>query len=316
MKKIKISAFLIMVFFICTNLFSKTRVAVLDFSAKGIDEIIAEAVTENLITSLIDSGTYEVIERSQLNKLMSELKLQNSDDFNDQLRHELGNLFGVKLVILGSVTKIGEIITINVRGVEVDTGIAKFAKNVKSSTENNIAFIIPLLVDIISGKKIDEDTLKDDEIEIKEIYDDKEFEEELKELEKKTDELKTSNELKSKLSEGKVLIVEYIVVDDWESETFYIDELENLDNFNFSKIILTVDKNCVEIGKFKLYFDDLEDDVSESDNFELNNKNPLKEYATTNKKGEPRKLEKIKIRAINRECNEDSDAVIRIYGIR
>ena len=36
---------------------------------------------------------------------MEELELQNSDDFNEAFRQELGNLYGVKIVILGNITK-------------------------------------------------------------------------------------------------------------------------------------------------------------------------------------------------------------------
>lgn len=138
----------------------KARIAVLDFSAKMVSEELADAVVENLITSLVDSGVFEVIERNQLQKLMKELKMQNSSDFNDQLRKELGNLYGTELVILGSVTKIGQNYTINIRGVEVSTGVAKFAKNLTTNSENDIPYLIPQLVYIITSKQEKKDTTK------------------------------------------------------------------------------------------------------------------------------------------------------------
>lgn len=128
---------------------TKTRVAILDFTAKGVAPILAEAIVENLMTSIINTSDFEVIERNQLDKLMKELNLQNSDDFNDRLREDLGNLHGVKLVILGSVTKIGSMITINMRGVEVSTGLAKFAKNITTRNEDEIPGLIQNLAILV-----------------------------------------------------------------------------------------------------------------------------------------------------------------------
>lgn len=133
----------------------RKRIAVLDFGAKGVKNELAGAIVENFITSLVDSGEYDVIERSQLQKLMNELSLQNSDDFNDDLREQLGNLYGAEMVMLGSITKIGKTITINVRGVEVATGIARFAKKVSTESEENIPELLDKLVLVILGKAHD-----------------------------------------------------------------------------------------------------------------------------------------------------------------
>ncbi|MCK4796104.1 MAG: hypothetical protein KAT05_01915 [Spirochaetes bacterium] len=70
---------------------------------------------------------------------MEELELQNSDDFNDAFRQELGNLYGVKIVILGNITKFTNQIIINIRGIEVSTGVAVFADALTIDSEKNIA---------------------------------------------------------------------------------------------------------------------------------------------------------------------------------
>ncbi|MCK4796424.1 MAG: hypothetical protein KAT05_03530 [Spirochaetes bacterium] len=177
MKKYFIITLLLIIFI--TNVFckEKTRIAILDFSAKRVDPELAEAIVENLVTALIDCKAFEVIERSQLQKLMNELSLQNSDDFNDKLREDLGNLYGTEMVILGSVTRIGNQITTNVRGVEVSTGIAKFAKSFTTSSENEIPGLIEDLVAVIIGKRHEEVREEDIEYEkeqpINYVYDKK-----------------------------------------------------------------------------------------------------------------------------------------------
>ncbi|MCG8570214.1 MAG: CsgG/HfaB family protein, partial [Spirochaetes bacterium] len=131
----------------------KLRIAILEFTNNNVEKEIAEAVVENLYTSFISSGYFEVVERAQLIKLLDELNLQNSDDFNDELRDNLGNLYGTELVILGSVTLIGQQITINLRGVDVETGVARVAKNVTTSDINELTFLIPNLVDDVVNKE-------------------------------------------------------------------------------------------------------------------------------------------------------------------
>ncbi|HNZ25821.1 MAG TPA: CsgG/HfaB family protein [Spirochaetota bacterium] len=154
MKKNVIIPFFLL--FFINVLFSqdKIKVAILNFVPKGVDATLTEAIVENLTTALIDTKKYEVIERNQIDKLMAELKLQNSDDFNENLREELGNLYGVKLVILGSVTKIGNNITINIRGVEVSTGSAQFAKNITTKNEDDIPELINVLIGELTETKV------------------------------------------------------------------------------------------------------------------------------------------------------------------
>ena len=57
----------------------KTRVAVIDFEQKAYQEFqgkqIGEIVAEWLITSLVNTGRFEVVERAQLQKIMKEQQL-------------------------------------------------------------------------------------------------------------------------------------------------------------------------------------------------------------------------------------------------
>lgn len=300
MKKILIISFvlLILISFVFTN--EKTRVAVLDFSAKGIEKYLAEAIVENLITSLIDSGIFTVIERSQLKQLMKELSLQNSDDFNDRLRTELGELYGVELVILGSVTKIGSNITINARGVEVETGIAKFAKNLITDSENDIPFLIPLLVDIISGKSIDEDALK--KIDKRQSKD------------RKSKKSKSIDFQPVSIASGKkILLGKKKANTSWDSRKIYTD---NLDNQYFSQIVIEAEGNIVEFARVKIYCDD--HNITVSDNFLLGKNNiNTRAFDTKDKNGKARFIEKVSIiYSVISDDDDDATANIKVFGIR
>ncbi|MBN2544227.1 MAG: hypothetical protein JXB50_00420 [Spirochaetes bacterium] len=164
----------------------KIRVAVLEFTAKGeaINEAyLADAIVEHLMTALINTQQFRVVERQDLNKVMRELNLQNSDDFNEDLRKQLGKLYGAQLVVLGSLTKIGTRYSINVRGVNVETGEAEFAQSLETTSKEMLIDLVPKIVDLISGRKSRTDV--EAELKLKQEEEKKKEEERLKEEKRK-----------------------------------------------------------------------------------------------------------------------------------
>ena len=75
------------------------RVAILPFSVKGnFDALYAEVAQDNFTTELIKGGAYRVVERSQLDKAMKELKFQSGNDFDETSAMEVGKLAGAEIV--------------------------------------------------------------------------------------------------------------------------------------------------------------------------------------------------------------------------
>ena len=114
------------------------RVAILPFSVKGnFDALYAEVAQDNFTTELIKGGAYRVVERSQLDKAMKELKFQSGNDFDESSAMEVGKLAGAEIVAIGIVTALKNQIIVNIRGISVKTGIAEFAERefIKSQDE-------------------------------------------------------------------------------------------------------------------------------------------------------------------------------------
>lgn len=149
----------------------KTRIALIDFNAIGIEELTVRGIEENLLTEIINTGRFEVVERSQLNKVLKELNLSNSEDFNESTATQVGNLLGVDIILIGSVNKLGKNMTINVRGIEVKTGLASFAKKVVTKSEEDLVAAIENLALLISSasKQNGEILNKDDEEKIQKL---------------------------------------------------------------------------------------------------------------------------------------------------
>lgn len=95
----------------------KKRVAILDFdygtvhsnvsALFGSDIDVGKGITDLLVKYLVKDGTYSVIERKSLDKVMAEQNFSNSDRANPASAAKLGKLLGVDAIIVGSITQFG-----------------------------------------------------------------------------------------------------------------------------------------------------------------------------------------------------------------
>ena len=119
------------------------RVAILPFSVKGnFDALYAEVAQDNFTTELIKGGAYRVVERSQLDKAMKELKFQSGNDFDETSAMEVGKLAGAEIVAIGIVTALKNQIIVNIRGISVKTGIAEFAEREFIKTQDELLTVV------------------------------------------------------------------------------------------------------------------------------------------------------------------------------
>ena len=95
----------------------KKRVAVFDFDYAtvrsnsaalfGSDVDIGKGISDLLVKYLVKDGTYSVIERKAMDKILAEQNFSNSDRANPTSAAKLGKLLGVDAIIVGSITQFG-----------------------------------------------------------------------------------------------------------------------------------------------------------------------------------------------------------------
>lgn len=114
----------------------KRKLALLDFTKlDGSVDNFGRYVSEQLITQMFLTRKFEVIERRQLDKILSELKLNLSDLINPENAKRLGKIYGVDAIATGSVTELAATLAVNSRLIETETGrvfavaSARFAKD-------------------------------------------------------------------------------------------------------------------------------------------------------------------------------------------
>ena len=95
-------------------------------------------VQEKLITTIAARGK-QVVERSQLDKVLDQLKLGYSGLLKIESAKEIGKLLNADGIILGAVSDMGDTISINARIVDIETGRAITSAEVELSETPNIS---------------------------------------------------------------------------------------------------------------------------------------------------------------------------------
>jgi curli biogenesis system outer membrane secretion channel CsgG len=95
----------------------KKRVAILDFDYAtvmsnsaaifGSNVDIGKGITDLLVTYLVKDGTYSVLERKAMDKILQEQNFSNSDRANPATAAKIGKLLGADAIIVGSITQFG-----------------------------------------------------------------------------------------------------------------------------------------------------------------------------------------------------------------
>jgi curli biogenesis system outer membrane secretion channel CsgG len=95
----------------------KKRVAVMNFDYAtvqggvaaifGTNQDIGKGIADLLVDKFVNDGTYSVIERKALDKIMAEQNLSNSDRADPLSAAKIGKLLGVDAIVVGSITQFG-----------------------------------------------------------------------------------------------------------------------------------------------------------------------------------------------------------------
>ncbi|MCF8429566.1 MAG: hypothetical protein K9G64_05490 [Bacteroidia bacterium] len=139
--KNKIYFTLIINLLLIANLFASKpiTVAISDFKTQGATEDklwIGSSCADELTDIIANDHTVRVVERRYLNKIIDEIKLQNSGIFDESSAVETGKLLGAQYFVFGTATLLNENIKIRCRIVSVATGAVLGAADVIGNATN------------------------------------------------------------------------------------------------------------------------------------------------------------------------------------
>jgi curli biogenesis system outer membrane secretion channel CsgG len=95
----------------------KVRIAILDFDYAtvqtnsaaifGTNVDVGKGICDLLVTDLVKDGTYSLIERKALDKILAEQNFSNSERADPNSAAKIGRLLGVDAIVVGSITQFG-----------------------------------------------------------------------------------------------------------------------------------------------------------------------------------------------------------------
>jgi TolB-like protein len=99
----------------------KITVALNNFENRGVPSYEASLLTDLYSHSLLETGVFRVIERKELDKILSEQELQLSD-ITSENTVKIGEILNAPYLCTGSIGKMGTTYLINVKLIRIETG--------------------------------------------------------------------------------------------------------------------------------------------------------------------------------------------------
>ncbi len=142
---------------------NKPRVAVLEFKNKASHYSwnwydAGRGAQDMLVTELVKSGRYRVIEREQLAAIMQEKHLSLSGDIDPKTAVKFGKMLGVEYLIAGAVTELG----VTDRGANVPGGLLRGLPSVNVRSQKAEAALDARAFSTSTGEIVWADSARDE----------------------------------------------------------------------------------------------------------------------------------------------------------
>ncbi len=130
----------------------KLPLAVMDFKITKVPGDEVDLLIDFLNNALFETGVFDVVQRSRREMLVSELEFSYSDMADSEKTRQIGKLLASKLLLFGSIGKIGSRLLFNITTVDVETGkmVSAYSKTY-TSLEDIIGDFVQIAGNVAQG---------------------------------------------------------------------------------------------------------------------------------------------------------------------
>jgi len=137
--------------------FAQPTLAVLDFEGRNISQGEALTLTDRFRNEIIKTNKYTIVERTEMEEILKEQGFQQTGCTSNECVVEVGALLGVQQMISGSIGKVGDIFTVSVRIIDIQTG--KILKTTDYDIRGNISEMLTkgmreVALKLVTGKDV------------------------------------------------------------------------------------------------------------------------------------------------------------------
>ena len=138
---------------------NENTLAVLDFENNSLfnreeNQPLSKGLAEMMITELNQVQALRVVERQKLRSLLDEIKLSQSGTVSEASSVRAGKMLGAKHLVFGGYMAMDKNIRIDVRIVEVETGLTVKASEVTGKSRDILSLVKKLSKKILSDLNI------------------------------------------------------------------------------------------------------------------------------------------------------------------
>jgi len=104
----------------------RVKIGIIEFQSLNEEakkDNLGKIISEMLTTSFVNSESFKIIEREQLQKVVQEFQLSQSGIIDTSYAKQIGKIAGADAIVTGSVTKIGNDLRLDARIIDVESGI-------------------------------------------------------------------------------------------------------------------------------------------------------------------------------------------------
>ena len=112
----------------------RLTIAIIDMKPVGVPRTDAEMVSEIIRGKFVQGGTFIVVDRKDIDKILKEQAFQLTGCVSAECAVKVGRLLGVQVVCTGTYGKLGDNLQLILKLVDVETGEILFAGRAKGKT--------------------------------------------------------------------------------------------------------------------------------------------------------------------------------------
>lgn len=118
-------------------------VAILPFrELSGQATVFGAFLAEELTTVVVQNGKVQIVERAQLEGVLTELEFDNSGLIDAESAKKIGKLSGASAILAGSITELATYVAVNCRVIDGQSGQVKGAAQVKIVKDADVNSIL------------------------------------------------------------------------------------------------------------------------------------------------------------------------------
>ncbi len=114
-----------------------------------------QAFGELLQSELVNSKTFNVLERKALNKILEEQKLETAGITESQASR-VGKLLNADKIIMGTLSRMDKTYILVIKGIDVSTGVVEISESASGASLPELLKQVPKMAQNLIGKALDE----------------------------------------------------------------------------------------------------------------------------------------------------------------